>query len=492
MVSKSFYVRNGLIVGAASVDSATGNITTTGTLTAGTATFTGAVTALTPATSDNSTQLATTAFVKNQGYATVGPQGPQGPTGTAGATGSTGPQGPTGSQGATGTTGATGPQGPIGTAGATGPQGTAGATGATGATGPQGPIGTAGATGPQGTAGTAGTQGTAGATGPQGPTGTAGATGPQGTAGTTGATGSQGTAGATGPQGPTGATGSSASVTSAAITSALGYVPLGSSAGQFGAGGLVEVGRYFDFHSTTLNNDYDVRFDCAPPSGGTGTSQFNITTSLLAVSGPITSAGATVATEARTNSFTGTCSHNSTNNTSYGGPAGTLWAYSSGAQGANMSFHRAGYYAINMGLDSDNVFRLGGWSAPANLMQIDMSGNITALGNVSAYSDERLKTNWRAVSNNFVAMWAGVKHGVYDRVDTGETQVGLSAQSVQQIIPEAVVQDSTGILTLNYGGAAAIATVKLAEEIVQLTAENEKLYAIIESMNARLNKLESL
>jgi len=32
-----------------------------------------------------------------------------------------------------------------------------------------------------------------------------------------------------------------------------------------------------------------------------------------------------------------------------------------------------------MGLDSDNVFRLGGWSAPANLFQVDMSGNTYAL-----------------------------------------------------------------------------------------------------------------
>jgi hypothetical protein len=65
MVSKSFYVRNGLIVGAASVDALTGNITTPGTLAASTATFTGVVTAPTPATLDNSTKLATTAFVQS-------------------------------------------------------------------------------------------------------------------------------------------------------------------------------------------------------------------------------------------------------------------------------------------------------------------------------------------------------------------------------------------------------------------------------------------
>jgi hypothetical protein len=55
-------------------------------------------------------------------------------------------------------------------------------------------------------------------------------------------------------------------------------------------------------------------------------------------------------------------------------------AYSTGGNGAIMAFHRAGVYAINMGLDSDNVFRIGGWSAGANRLQMDMSGNLTMAG----------------------------------------------------------------------------------------------------------------
>ena len=49
-----------------------------------------------------------------------------------------------------------------------------------------------------------------------------------------------------------------------------------------------------------------------------------------------------------------------------------------------MSFHRGGYYAINMGLDPDNVFRIGGWSASANRLQLDMSGNLTVAGSMTA------------------------------------------------------------------------------------------------------------
>jgi hypothetical protein len=57
-----------------------------------------------------------------------------------------------------------------------------------------------------------------------------------------------------------------------------------------------------------------------------------------------------------------------------------LQAFSNDAGAAGMSFHRGGYYAVNMGLDPDNVLRIGGWSASANRLQLDMSGNLTVAG----------------------------------------------------------------------------------------------------------------
>lgn len=60
-----------------------------------------------------------------------------------------------------------------------------------------------------------------------------------------------------------------------------------------------------------------------------------------------------------------------------------LQVYST-SSGAIMSFHRSGAYAVNMGLDSDNIFRIGGWSAPANLLQLDMAGNLTTSSSLRA------------------------------------------------------------------------------------------------------------
>lgn len=103
-----------------------------------------------------------------------------------------------------------------------------------------------------------------------------------------------------------------------------------------------------------------------------------------------------------------------------------------------------------------------------------MSYSIVASGNVTAYSDERLKTNWRSMPENFVERLAAVKVGVYDRKD-GEriSQVGVSAQSLQALLPEAITtaKDEMGTLSVSYGNAAMASAVELAKEIVALKRE---------------------
>lgn len=156
--------------------------------------FSQSPTAPTPPPGNNSTSLATTAFVQ---AALTGGVGPTGPTGPQGIQGIQGVAGPTGATGAVGAAGAIGPTGPAGI------QGITGATGATGAVGPAGGVGAAGPTG------------ATGATGAAGPAGGIGAVGPTGATGATGAVGAASTVpGPTGPVGPAGPTGPAAGVTS--------------------------------------------------------------------------------------------------------------------------------------------------------------------------------------------------------------------------------------------------------------------------------------
>ena len=64
--------------------------------------------------------------------------------------------------------------------------------------------------------------------------------------------------------------------------------------------------------------------------------------------------------------------------------APSLQVYSTDGGAAFMSFHRSGSFAINFGLDPDNILRIGGWSAGQNLWSLDSAGNMATIGNMSA------------------------------------------------------------------------------------------------------------
>ncbi len=108
----------------------------------------------------------------------------------------------------------------------------------------------------------------------------------------------------------------------------------------------------------------------------------------------------------------------------------------------------------------------------------DDNGNWSAAGNLTAESDERLKTNWRDLSHDFLAQLADVKMGVYDRIDTGITQVGVSAQSLQAVLPWAVNEGESGMLSVAYGNAALAGVIALAREVAALRRELNELKGI--------------
>jgi len=102
------------------------------------------------------------------------------------------------------------------------------------------------------------------------------------------------------------------------------------------------------------------------------------------------------------------------------------------------------------------------------IMNVDEAGNVTGVGNVTAYSDERLKTNWRDLPADFLDQLANLKMGIYDRKDNGETQVGVGAQGLQRFLPQAVREGVDGFLSVAYGNAAMAACVVLARELREL------------------------
>jgi hypothetical protein len=70
------------------------------------------------------------------------------------------------------------------------------------------------------------------------------------------------------------------------------------------------------------------------------------------------------------------------------------------------------------------------------------TGNLVAGGTVTANSDEKLKENIKTIENALekVLSLRGVE---YDRIDTGDHQIGVIAQEVERIIPDVVYGDET-------------------------------------------------
>lgn len=94
---------------------------------------------------------------------------------------------------------------------------------------------------------------------------------------------------------------------------------------------------------------------------------------------------------------------------------------------------------------------------------ITVNGEFTATGNITAFSDKRLKTNIKKVDSALTRV-RGL-HGVtFNRIDRDNIrQVGLIAQDVKQVLPEAV-REVDGILTVDYMGIIGL----LVEAIKEL------------------------
>lgn len=82
------------------------------------------------------------------------------------------------------------------------------------------------------------------------------------------------------------------------------------------------------------------------------------------------------------------------------------------------------------------------------------TGNFTATGNVTAFSDESLKTDIVPILNalDLVDSLNGVE---YTRISTGQREIGVIAQQIEQVLPQ-VVFDNDGLKSVAYGNITAL------------------------------------
>jgi hypothetical protein len=129
-------------------------------------------------------------------------------------------------------------------------------------------------------------------------------------------------------------------------------------------------------------------------------------------------------------------------------------------------------------LSSSGAFEIINNAYNSVIFGLNDAGDLSVTGGMSAYSDERLKTNWRNLPDDFVERLSGLKYGIYDRTDIESTQVGVSAQSLELLLPNAVVEIN-GLKAVSYGNAAMVSVIELSKTVVELRSKVAELERLV-------------
>ena len=128
---------------------------------------------------------------------------------------------------------------------------------------------------------------------------------------------------------------------------------------------------------------------------------------------------------------------------------------------------------------STYIYNNGNYKLECSSSGVNVTGNMVATGNVTAYSDARLKTNVNTINNalNIVDQLRGVS---FDWKESGEHSIGVIAQEVEKVLPELVIDATTTndetqkeetFKTVDYGKMVGV----LINAIKELKAEVEEL-----------------
>ena len=110
--------------------------------------------------------------------------------------------------------------------------------------------------------------------------------------------------------------------------------------------------------------------------------------------------------------------------------------------------------ARSTAFSSNVVINNGGLASTTGL---SVMGNIIASGEVTAFSDITTKTNLRPITGALDKVFALTGY-TFNRIDDpeGSRRMGLVAQEVREVAPEAVLSDDRGTLSVAYGNLVAL------------------------------------
>ena len=138
---------------------------------------------------------------------------------------------------------------------------------------------------------------------------------------------------------------------------------------------------------------------------------------------------------------------------------------------------RAGYHVYNartvdmasQGADNP-IYR---WQyLDSNRMTLDSSGNLVCNGDITAYSDTRVKTDVKVIENSIEKIQA-IRGVTFLRTDAQEQDkekrhAGVIAQEVLEVLPEVVTENAEGMYSVAYGNIVALLIEGMKEQQTQI------------------------
>lgn len=183
---------------------------------------------------------------------------------------------------------------------------------------------------------------------------------------------------------------------------------------------------------------------------------------------------------------------------------GSFTCRATGAGDANlagMTFYNDSY-ALKLGVRADGYFGLGGWSRAAWSWYSAPDGSMVAAGNVTAYSDPRLKENIVPITGaiDILKQINGVrfdwKQGfAHTQCKSGKRDIGILANEVEAVLPELITEsielEGERYKTVAYSSLIPVVIEAFKEMHADVYAELDKVKKQLSELQATIEAMKS-